>query len=943
MKKYPLLITLSLAFITPVAVSLLLLSATESGSVKKRPQGPCDVYKAEGTPCVAAHSTTRALSASYEGALYQVKRESDGKTLDIGIIQPTPEDPGGYADAAAQDAFCANTMCWITVVYDQSGKGNHLVQVPPGTFKGPDKGGFNTLPIADMAPVTLSGHKVYGVYIMPGMGLRNNNAKDLPINDEPEGIYYVVNGKHFDSGCCFDYGNSSTNGRAVGTGTMETTYYGTSTNWGSGNGSGPWIMADMEAGLFSGYNAKKNDVPSIDSWNFVTAMVNGGGGNLWELRGGDAQQGTLTTYYKGVRPGTPQNSDYFPMNKKGGILMGNGGDNGNGSAGTFYEGVMTVGFPTTATSDAVQANIVAARYDVQRLGMSRITTFYPQSSQDVTVTYINTSGATVNQLTLSLQVPKGWKATVSGTNRKTFSVEGSVAPGTSVSATFKLVSSAAPGAGYVSAKAVWKQVASKEKRIETLSQRIRNTYPVTINEVRLSTGDNATNQFVELYNASNVSVDISGWKVVHTRSEWAPFTVATIPAGTKLASKSFFLLGLSTSGLVAPTTVGEKTLLVRETAGFEASQTIDVDGEIQRIASVGTAASPQTTLFIPVSTGPWLNFPVGTNNLPVTDATGFTVGQKMGIDWGGRYEVVTVTSVGKAATQTNLSVEAGKGETIIKLDVNANLSVGDKLTISTGSRCEMATVKRIIKVATVPVRGARPGGQAAGAAGEPGEVELETPLKFYHMKGVDVSCTGTGIRFTPATRFAHKSGDAVQALGSGIVLERALTRAHSEGAPVVNTNVQNLGYRDEVLPQLWFGSALSTTAGSIALMDKSGRMLADGMVYGSQQSNSSANGTIASPWIATLEGIQHQGGQIVVVPASGRRGFAPAAQTTTPVNKSFGRFPDGADSDNNLGDFKTQPSASPSAGFQGNLTTSPTANSATGPTASPTPGKPNVY
>ena len=33
---------------------------------------------------------------------------------------------------------------------------------------------------------------------------------------------------------------------------METTYYGTSTAWGSGNGSGPWIMADMEAGFFPG-------------------------------------------------------------------------------------------------------------------------------------------------------------------------------------------------------------------------------------------------------------------------------------------------------------------------------------------------------------------------------------------------------------------------------------------------------------------------------------------------------------------------------------------------------------------------------------------------------------------------------------------------------------------------------------------------------------------
>ena len=68
----------------------------------------------------------------------------------------------------------------------------------------------------------------------------------------------IASSTHYDSGWRFDYGNSSTNGRAVGTGTMETTYFGTSTVWGRGNGAGPWIMADMEAGLFSGYDAKQN-------------------------------------------------------------------------------------------------------------------------------------------------------------------------------------------------------------------------------------------------------------------------------------------------------------------------------------------------------------------------------------------------------------------------------------------------------------------------------------------------------------------------------------------------------------------------------------------------------------------------------------------------------------------------------------------------------------
>src|SRR5437762_7952032 len=177
------------------AVVLLLVGArltilTRPAEPPPRPQGPCDIYGAAGTPCVAAHSTTRALYAAYNGPLYKLKRMSDGRTLDIGVVQPVDlpsSDAGGYANAAAQDAFCVNTLCVINRIYDQSGKGNHLAQGPPGpSFPGPAKGAFDTQPIADMAPITIGGHKAYGVFIMPGMGFRNNDATDIAIDDEPE-------------------------------------------------------------------------------------------------------------------------------------------------------------------------------------------------------------------------------------------------------------------------------------------------------------------------------------------------------------------------------------------------------------------------------------------------------------------------------------------------------------------------------------------------------------------------------------------------------------------------------------------------------------------------------------------------------------------------------------------------------------------------------------
>ena len=851
--------------------------------------GPCDLYREAKTPCVAAHSTTRALYASYNGPLYQVKRNSDGKTLEIGVVRPVGSprpDAGGYANAAAQDAFCVHTTCLINLIYDQTGKGNHLYQAAPGTFKGPAKGAFDTQPIADMAPITIAGHKAYGVFIIPGMGFRNNNAVDIAIGDEPEGIYYVVDGTHYDSGCCFDYGNSSTNGRAVGTGTMETTYFGTSTVWGRGNGAGPWIMSDVEAGLFSGQDAKQNVAdPTIDSWRFVTAVVDGGGGNQWDLRGGDAQKGNLTTFYSGVRPSASRSGGYYPMRKQGGILLGTGGDNGNGSSGTFYEGVITSGYPTEATTDAVQANIVAARYDVPRVVLSRLTTFTPGLTQEVTQTFTNTTGVPVTGLKLSLGLPsKQWTATAVGGTQASQAFPSPVAPGASVTGKFMVTSPAATGAGFVTGIAEWKGSTAGGAQVDTATARVRNVLPVKINEVRFSA--DTTDQFIELYNASDKAVDLSNWTLVNTPSQWASVKLASIPPGTKLVGGAFYVLGLSSSGLVAPANPGARTINVRSTTGFASGQKIDIDGEARMIATVGTSAETATTLFIPVSTGPWITFPVGSTNLPVANARGFAVGEKIGIDLGGNYEVASVTAVGKAATQTTLADATARGTTVIKVAAGSNIAAGDKLTVDTGRFKEAA------KVANVDASGT---------------VTMAAPLRFEHRKAVDVSDAGTGVSFSPATRFQHRSGDSVQALGSGISLDRPLVRSHPYGAPVENA-LASTGYYGPPAPNQWFGAVLSSSAGSVALVDPSGTAVVDAVVYGSQQSNSSANGTIASPELATLEGEQGKGGCIAAVP-----------NIFNGSGTSIGRFPDGADADSNCTDFLTQTASTLAAAASGGM------------------------
>src|ERR1041385_4905460 len=92
------------------AARLLVAAAVMTGtvSVASAQQRPCDIYGSAGTACVAAHSTTRALFAAYSGRLYQVRRASDGATTDISTLAV-----GGFANAAAQDAFCAGTTCTI--------------------------------------------------------------------------------------------------------------------------------------------------------------------------------------------------------------------------------------------------------------------------------------------------------------------------------------------------------------------------------------------------------------------------------------------------------------------------------------------------------------------------------------------------------------------------------------------------------------------------------------------------------------------------------------------------------------------------------------------------------------------------------------------------------------------------------------------------------------
>jgi hypothetical protein len=323
---------------------------------------PCDIYQTAGTPCVAAHSTVRALFQTYNGPLYQVRRTADNVLKDIGVLSP-----GGYVNMATQDSFLNNKPGTISKIYDQTSNHNDLVKssvtlwIPNGGIESSTANGKHTV----------NGHNVNGIYCTAwsNVAYRINATTGVPKNNDAEAMYAVVDGKRYVDQCCFDYGNVGTTGKDEGNGTMEAIYWGSDVNWGGyGVGPGPWVCADLENGMFKGfaggYNygvTNKTPWPTALTVNalYATTMLKGPPTDTYCLKAGDAQSGKLTTMWNGKRPA---GQGYSPKNLKGAIVLGSGGDGSNGGTGTFFEGAITKGNPPDSIDDKIQANIVAAGY-----------------------------------------------------------------------------------------------------------------------------------------------------------------------------------------------------------------------------------------------------------------------------------------------------------------------------------------------------------------------------------------------------------------------------------------------------------------------------------------------------------------------------------------------------------------------------------------------------
>jgi hypothetical protein len=338
---------------------------------------PCDIYAAANMPCAAAYSTVRSLRKAYTGPLIQVRNGSNAMNQGTGgMLKDIGQTPDGYLDAAALDAFCTGSFCTVAKLYDHSGNGNDIARAPAGNTAGGSTGGeddYESTIGTVKSQLMAGGHKVYSLYMAKHEGYRTARGlkgKNIPVGQVDQVIYELADGTHFGDACCWDFGNVTTDPKMYAD--MNTLFFGKAF-WGNGGGSAPWFMADFEAGVWAGGSnpgdpgwGALNDAhpanpmdPSMASVNFALGMLKtgpmAGKKGKWGLFAADISKASaMTTAFEGEEPKTISNA--------GGIVLGVGGDNSNNSWGTFFEGAIVSGYPTTATDTSVLQNVKAVGY-----------------------------------------------------------------------------------------------------------------------------------------------------------------------------------------------------------------------------------------------------------------------------------------------------------------------------------------------------------------------------------------------------------------------------------------------------------------------------------------------------------------------------------------------------------------------------------------------------
>jgi hypothetical protein len=348
---------------------------TSSGGATAPSTGPCDIYSSAATPCVAAYSMVRVLSKSYVGPLFQVRAgsSSTNNTMSGGTTQDIMPSPDGYVDSATVDAACGGTYCTVSVMYDHSGNGNHLMRAPKGNTAGGSTAAQDDYEsIATNNPVKAGGHTVYSLYMNKYEGYRTQAGvlgNNMPLGTAPQGTYELADGTRKGTACCWDFGNVTPRpasewafadticlGHTWWGNSGDTRWYGFGIDFEGGVWAGGAVEGDPGYGSFNSVGPVNTNNPSMDNVKFALGMIRVKS-DAYAIRVADVSTATdLTDAWDGGIPVT--------VGHKGGIVLGVGTDNSNNSFGTFYEGAIVAGFPTNETELAVMKNIQSVGYSI---------------------------------------------------------------------------------------------------------------------------------------------------------------------------------------------------------------------------------------------------------------------------------------------------------------------------------------------------------------------------------------------------------------------------------------------------------------------------------------------------------------------------------------------------------------------------------------------------
>ena len=148
--------------------------------------------------------------------------------------------------------------------------------------------------------------------------------------------------------------------------------------------------------------------------------------------------------------------------------------------------------------------------------------------------------------------------------------------------------------GDLTGDATWNSQGAGSQSV-TASEPVRSTDPIRINEFQVATTGDSTNNFIELYNSGNTTVNLSDWSLTEHAAQQPVNSTITVPAGTTLAAGKTYLLGLSASGLAVPAKAGASTVSLRGTTGLNVGDKVQIGtgptAETRTISAIASAGA----------------------------------------------------------------------------------------------------------------------------------------------------------------------------------------------------------------------------------------------------------------------------------------------------------------------------------------------------------------